>query len=74
MRTQQIPIEKYEAVIENGSIVYYAISGKKRYPMPDCYKEMYNDNYLMIEERVIERPELFDTTRTHYIPLRTGSA
>lgn len=66
-----IEIERYEAVIEDNKIVYYAISGKKKYRMPDAYKEMYNDDYLAIEERTLERPELFDTTATHYIPIRT---
>ena len=39
-----IKIDRYEPVIENGAIVYYAISGKTRYRMPDAFKEMYNDN------------------------------
>ena len=67
-----IKIDKYQTEIENGRIVYYAIAGKKKYPMPDAFKEMYNDKYLAIEERTITRPELFDTTATHYIPLRTS--
>lgn len=67
-----IVIDRYEATIENGGIVYYAIAGKKKYKMPDCYKDMYNDNYLAIEERTMERPELFDTVSPHYIPLRTS--
>lgn len=67
-----IKIDKYEAEIERMNIVYYAIAGKKKYRMPDCYKDMYNDDYLAIEERTMERPELFDTVATHYIPLRTA--
>lgn len=66
-------IDRYESVIEDGEIHYYAVSGKKRYPMPDCYKDMYNDDYLAIEQRTMERPELFgeNTEATHYIPVRT---
>jgi hypothetical protein len=67
-----ISIEKYEPIIENGRIVYYAISGKKKYKMPDYYKDMYNEHYLAIEERTMDRPELFDCPATHYIPIRTS--
>ena len=66
-----IEIDRYQAEIENGTIVYYAIKGKNRYRMPEAYKEMYNDDYLAIEERTLERPELFETAPTHYIPRRT---
>ena len=66
-----IKIDRYETVLENGVIKYYAVAGKKRYEMPEAYKEMYNDNYLAISERTLERPELFDVPATHYIPLRT---
>lgn len=67
-----IEIERYEAVIEKDHIVYYAVAGKKRYKMPDCYRNMYNERYLAIEERTMEQPELFDAPATHYIPLFTG--
>lgn len=67
-----ISIDKYEAVIEDGHIVYYAIAGKKKYRMPDAYKEMYDDKHLMIQERTLERPELFDCPATHYIPILTS--
>ena len=66
-----IKIDRYETVLENGVIKYYAVAGKKRYEMPEAYKEMYNDNYLAIAERTLERPELFGVPATHYIPLRT---
>ena len=66
-----IRIDRYETVLENGVIKYYAVAGKKRYEMPEAYKEMYNDNYLAISERTLERPELFNAPATHYIPLRT---
>lgn len=65
-----IEIDRYDAVIENGVIRYYALKGKKRYPMPDCYKEMYTEDYLAIEEKDMEMPELYATTSKHYIPMR----
>lgn len=55
-------IDRYEARIEHGNIVYYAIAGKKEYPMPDAFKDMYTDEYLNIEETVFTRPELYDLT------------
>lgn len=67
-----IKIDKYQTEIENGKIVYYALAGKKKYKMPDCYKMMYNDKYLAIEERTMAQPELYDAPATHYIPLFTG--
>ena len=67
-----IRIDKYVTEIEQGHIVYYAVKGKQKYRMPDCYKSMYNDNYLAIEERTLTQPELFDAPQTHYIPLMTG--
>lgn len=66
-----IKIDRYDARIVNGTIAYFAIAGKKEYPMPECYKEMYNDNYLAIKEVTLERPELFGAPAKHYIPLRT---
>lgn len=68
-----IKIDRYIAELEGLDIVYYAVAGKKKYRMPSAYKEMYNDNYLAIDERTLERPELFDTEDKHYIPLRTVS-
>lgn len=67
-----IRIDKYQTEIEHGHIVYYAVKGKTKYKMPDCYSDMYNDDYLAIEERTMAQPELFDTVSTHYIPLLTG--
>ena len=67
-----IPIERYEPVIEAGAIVIYAIAGKKRYKIPDAYKDMCNDNYLAITERTLALPELYDVSGSHYIPLYTG--
>lgn len=67
-----INIDRYEPAIENGKIVYYAIAGKKKYPMPDAYKEMYDNEHLAITERELALPELFDVEAKHYIPLFTG--
>lgn len=68
-----IKIDKYEAVLENGVIRYYAIKGKTKYPMPDAFKDMYTDDYLEIEETTYERPELFNLPDTKtYIPRRTS--
>lgn len=69
-----IHIDKYDAVIENGDITYYAVKGKTRYPMPSAYSEMYNDSYLAIAEREMEMPELFSVPAKHFIPLRTSNA
>lgn len=74
MKHMVIKIDKYQSEIENGKIVYYALAGKKKYKMPDCYKMMYNDNYLAIEERTMAQPELYDAPATHYIPLFTGDS
>ena len=54
--SKTISIDKYEAVLENGVIRYYAIKGKTKYPMPDAFKDMYTDDYLEIEETTYERP------------------
>ena len=67
-----IKIDRYETVLENGEIRYYAIAGKKRYPMIPAYKDLYDDAHLAIAERTLERPELFEAPATHYIPLRTA--
>ena len=69
-----IKIDRYETRIVNGRIEYFAIAGKKEYPMPDCYKDMYNDRYLAIAKKTMEMPELFDTESEHYMPLRTAKS
>ena len=68
---EAIIIDKYECELENGQVVYYAVKGKTTYRMPEDYKAMYDDQHLAIRERYMVRPELFDTTEKHYIPLRT---
>ena len=67
-----IEIDRYEAVLENGQIAYYAVKGKKKYRMPAAYKDMYTDDYLAIEEQELVMPELFGVEPKHYIPLRTA--
>lgn len=67
-----INIDRYESRIENRAVKFYAIAGKKEYPMPDCYSDMYNDDYLAIRKVKMLMPELYDTVSEHYIPLRTA--
>lgn len=67
-----IYIDKYESKIEGKTVKYYAIKGKKEYPMPDCYSDMYTDDYLAIKKIKMTMPELYDTESEHYIPLRTA--
>lgn len=73
MNMDIINIDRYESRIEKGKIRYYAIKGKKEYPMPDCYKDMYNENYLAIAKKTMTMPELYDTESEHYMPLRTAN-
>ncbi len=72
---ERIKIEKYAVEIDPKNptkTVVYAIAGKRRYQMPDAYREMYTDEYLEIESRTLERPELYDAPDTHWIPRRTA--
>lgn len=69
-----IHIEGYKPEIEHGKIVYYAIKGKDRYPMPDCYKDMYDNDHLAIIKKHVEMPDLFGLSSKesdHYMPLST---
>ena len=67
-------IDRYEAKIIDGRIQYFAIAGKKSYPMPDAFKDMYTEDYLEIEPVTFERPELFDLADPQtYIPRRTSN-
>ena len=68
-----IRIDGYVTELEGSTIRYYAVKGKKRYPMPECHKDMYDGDHLAIVKRTLERPELFDCEAEHYIPLRTAS-
>lgn len=66
---QPIKIDRYATEIEQGMIVYYAIAGKKKYRMPEYYKDMYDDKHLAIQQVKMNMPELFGVEKTHYIPL-----
>ena len=68
-----ISIDRYDTVLENGRITYYAIAGKKKYPMPEAFKDMYDDSHLAIREAHNDRPEMYGIPTTdYYIPLFTG--
>ena len=72
--SKPISIDRYEAVLENGVIKYYAVKGKIKYRMPDAFKDMYTDDYLEIEETTYERPERFNLSDAKtYIPRRTSN-
>lgn len=56
-----------------GKVEFFAIAGKKKYLMPDAFKDMYTDDYLEIEQVHSERPEVLDiATNDYYIPKRTA--
>lgn len=67
-----IHIDKYISKIENKTIKYYAVKGKKEYPMPDCYSDMYTNDYLAITKKTMKMPELYNAKAEHYMPLRTS--
>ena len=66
-------IDRYTVKKVNGTDQWFAVAGKKEYPMPDCYKEMYDDRHLAIKEVVLTHPEVMGegTPGKHYIPLST---
>lgn len=67
-------IDKYETIIENGNIAFYAVIGKKKIRMPDAFKEMYTDDYLDIQEVEFKMPEVFGLSDPKsYIPRRTSA-
>ena len=70
---KQIELKKYEAKIENGQIVHYAITKDgERIRMPDAFKNMYTDKYLMIRETTSEMPEVLGVPKEPFwIPIRT---
>jgi len=73
MKTEIVPIDRYEAAAKGDKVEWFAIKGKQRFPMPSCYAEMYTDSFLAIMEREVEHTELFDKAAPkHYIPLFTG--
>ena len=71
MKTKEL--KKYEAKIEDGRIVHYAITKDgERIPMPEAFKSMYTDAYLMIRETSSEMPEVLGVPKGEYwIPVRT---
>lgn len=67
-----IKIDKYTTELgPRNQILYFAIKGKQKYPMPSCYADMYDDDHLAIQLQHMTMPELYDTTEEHYIPLLT---
>ena len=72
MKTKEL--KKYEAKIVDGHIVHYAITKDgERIEMPETFKNMYTDDYLMIRETSSEMPEVLDVpTGSYWIPVRTA--
>lgn len=72
--TEIIKIDKYITELgPHNQILYFALKGKTKYPMPACYSDMYDDRHLAIQLTKIDMPELFDTSDEHYIPILTQS-
>ena len=68
-----IKIDKYVTELgPRNTILYFAVKGKQKYPMPACYADMYDDEHLAIRPKKMDMPELYDTDTEHYIPLRTA--
>ena len=67
-----LKIDRYETVLVVGKPVTYAVRGKTRIEMPHAYADMYTDDYLAIEERTLDMPEVFGVPAKHYVPLYTG--
>ena len=66
-------IDRYETTLEHGRISYHAVIGKKHIPMPEAFKDMYNDNYLEITETKSDMPEVLGVPDgKYYIPRYTG--
>ena len=72
MKTKEL--KKYEAKVEDGVIVHYAITKDgERIRMPEAFRSMYTDDYLMIREASSEMPEVLDLPEGNYwIPIRTA--
>ena len=71
MKTKEL--KKYEAKVEDGQIVHYAITKDgERIRMPEAFKSMYTDAYLMIRETSSEMPEVLNVPKGEFwIPVRT---
>lgn len=71
-----IKIEKYSVEIDQTNparTIMFAIAGKKKFRIPDAFREMCNDSHLAIQEQTLERPELFDEHGAFFIPRRTSA-
>ena len=66
-------LKKYEARVENGRVVHYAITVKgEKIRMPEAFAEMYTDDYLEISKPTSDMPEVLDLPEGEfYIPRRT---
>ncbi|MBR5834849.1 MAG: hypothetical protein IKY66_01655 [Bacteroidales bacterium] len=71
---KQIKLKKYEAKIVDGKIVHYAVTvDGDKIEMPEAFKQMYTDDYLMIRETSSEMPEVLGVPKGFYwIPVRTA--
>lgn len=70
-----ISIDRYECRKVNRLDKWFAIKGRKEYPMPSCYSDMYDDEHLAIRQVTVEFPSVFGLTEdeaTHYQPLLTS--
>ena len=66
-------IDRYETKLEHGKINYYAVIGRKHIPMPEAFKDMYNEKYLEITETESEMPDVLGVPKgKFYIPRFTG--
>lgn len=68
-------IDSYEITYNKklGKVEFFAVAGKKKYQMPEAFKDMYTDDYLEIEQVHSERPEVHGIeTNDYYIPKRTA--
>ena len=77
MKNDIIKIDRYESVLEDGVIVWYAVKGKgdkeQRFRMPSCWQNMYNEHYLAISKRSeCPMPELYGEEGEFYVPRRTS--
>lgn len=77
MKTKIIKIDRYESVLENNEIVWYAVKGtgdkEQRFRMPAAFQKMYNDKHLAISPREdCPMPELYGEHGTFYVPRRTA--
>lgn len=67
-------LKKYEARVENGRVVHYAITVKgEEIRMPEAFAEMYTDDYLEISKTSSPMPEVLGLPEGEfYIPRRTA--